>query len=332
MNRHKFVPTLVRAVAALLLSFASSRGHAQTEQDFNVCERSDVLRALAYIYYGCGDVCDPSVIKQLDEGPIDRATLMGILSSPRVTRRHVFFQMGYDKFGLDSILDFNIRGEGSKRDQLQSLKTAVDRGGMVFILGKASTIGDAEKNRKLSENRMWTVRQFLFSAGVDCPVMKGGYFGADAFQFNESDAATFGIQGYEYRAPQPGDAARLGREEYERKLQRARYTLNQAVHVIFVPCPPEALFTQHRSLIWFHHRQKLASGSPAQRQRQARIRDTLFYGDSVPNQTKFLSELCTYCIGRGNAPEGSPDNATPAQACILAKELRQDHRECSRSR
>lgn len=322
---NKFSSRAVLVVMFMLCGAPQSRA----QDDFNVCQKSDLLRALAYVYYGCGTICHPDVIKAVDGETIDRATLIGILSSPRLVVRHVFFPM--KQTSIKTVLDWDIRGSGSKRDQLMSLKQNVDRGGMLFIIGKASTVGNPKTNMDLSYARMWSVRQFLVNdVKVDCPEIRGGWFGEDAFQFEESDAARLSIQPYEYRSPAPSEYSRLGSAAYEEMRRQARYTLNQAVHVVFVPCGPKTLFAEHRSLIWLHHRASLTATFAQDRQKEHRISTVLFAADLSENKKAFVDELCAYCTGRGPRPVGSPADASAADACRLARALREDDQECPR--
>jgi hypothetical protein len=119
----------------------------------------------------------------------------------------------------------------------------------------------------------------------------------------------------------------MGSTSYLQAQQRARWTLNQAVHIIFVPCSPKALFLEHRSLIWHHHRESVKNRGD-ERKRHEQIRNTLFRNNR--DSGKFDAELCAYCTGSGKLPAGSPSDATRREACDLVRGARLSKQACGR--
>lgn len=145
---------------------------------------------------------------------------------------------------------------------------------------------------------------------------------AGHLRLNPSDAAMLSIEPRDYRAganilPRSIDAGEIQLSENP--------ILNEAVHVLSVPCP-EALFKEHRVLIWAHHRASMSSAD-GERSKHQRISRALFNADTE-HRTAFLKELCAYCRALGAKPVGSPADATREDACRLARDLWEEKQAC----
>jgi hypothetical protein len=276
------------------------------------CEREEVLRALTYLYYSSSG-CDG--VGRVESETIDRAALLTLLRDPYMLPTHVFYPE--NKTTLGSAFDWNT----SKRSQLESFKLPTDTERMLFIVSADAAMPSM---RKTVDARMRELETYLRNdLRVPCRSIHVAVVEPSILRLTDSDAALLSIEPRDYRG---GSGIARRTEEVEAQLSE-KATLNEAVHVLSVPCSPEALFKEHRVLIWAHHRASMTRTEGEQSKHQ-RISRALFNADTEEHRARFLKELCSYCSALGPKPVGSPTDATREEACRLARDLWEEKQTC----
>lgn len=205
-KRHSFLAGA--ALAWLLLAPAWGQDRPK------VCSNRELIKAFEIIDSSCSDLdhsCDFAKLRQLDRR-VDRPTLLAALEDPYLHHVHIFFPLNESR--LDRALDWNT----GRRDQLEALSKLTDlEGSILYILGRASAVGDLGHNVALSRQRMMGVLDFLQrQLGLQAAGFHGAWLGREILQLKPIDIASLRIHEHEFR----GDP----------------YVLNQSVHIIVFPC------------------------------------------------------------------------------------------------
>ncbi len=200
-------------VMCLVFLLGSSALHAQQEP--TVCQNRALRAAISIIEEACTPVtCDFARLRDIDS--LDKAALLAALGDRELHPVSLFFPLNEDS----AVGAFDWKT--IKHSQLETLKfiTNINRAA-IFVIGRASTIGNNDANRLLSINRMRSVMAYIQNElNITCRVFYGGYLGAEIFQLGLSDAAHLGIAPVDFRNDQ--------------------FILNQSVHVFVLPCELES--------------------------------------------------------------------------------------------
>jgi len=177
-----------------------------------VCTNPELLKAIRIIDRACNEIsCDFSTLRELNQ-QIDKGLLLQAFRNPELQSVHIFFPI--NKAKLDDAFDWR----STKRDQIASLKyiSEPDRA-VVYVLGRASTVGNRDLNVRLSRERMRNVLNFLKNGlGIRCHAFHGGWFGQEIQQLSLSDARMLNIEPLDFR--------------------NDSLVLNQSVHIFVFPC------------------------------------------------------------------------------------------------
>jgi len=197
---------------ALLLS--ANYGPLAAAQRPRICEDKNgaLIQAIRIIDRACNDIdCNFSTLRELNFR-IEKEALLAAFRNPDLQSVHIFFPVS--KSDETDILDWNA----SKRSQLNSIKYAAGlEDSVIFVLGRASAIGDIDTNIRLSRARMQTVMRYLkYDLHLNCRGFRGGWFGREILQLTKSDAAMLQIDSQDFRDDED--------------------ILNQSVHIFVFPC------------------------------------------------------------------------------------------------
>jgi hypothetical protein len=187
-------------------SLAASSGRPR------VCSSGSLVQAIRIIDNACNEIsCDFASLRQLNT-TIEKGALLAAFQNPDLHSVHIFFPINRTR--LNEAFDWQT----TKRDQLATLKYIPDPGqSVVYVLGRASAVGDRDRNVALSRERMRNVLEFLKrELGVQCHAFHGGWFGDEIQQLTPSDAHLLNIEPLDYR--------------------NDRLILNQSVHIFVFPC------------------------------------------------------------------------------------------------
>jgi hypothetical protein len=182
-------------------------------QEPRVCSNRALIEAIRIIERACTEfACDFDQLRSLDTR-VDKPSLLAALRESDLKPVHLFFPINEDT--VTKTFDWPT----IKKAQLESIQYASGlHDSMVFVVGRASTIGDIDYNRRLSIRRTQGVLRYLKEdLGIKCRSFHGGYLGEEILQLNSSDARLLNLEPRDYRQ----DAA----------------ILNQSVHVFIFPCP-----------------------------------------------------------------------------------------------
>lgn len=204
-------------IAVIPLFLLTSPSHAQPEKYDaggrpEVCSNEELRKAIRLIRAACNNFnCDLEKLDKIDS-TVDKATLLFSLRSPQLLPVHIFFPVG--KTDLVDAFDWPT----IKREQLASIRFLDNPGNsLIFVLGRASTIGDYDKNVLLSQKRASNVMSYIRDTlKVNCKSFHSAWLGETIFQWEISDASFMNIPNRDYRS--------------------SRLVLNQSVHVFIFPC------------------------------------------------------------------------------------------------
>lgn len=206
--------------AALVLAAGANRNTAgqstrrsesgRTRPD--VCSNHELIKAIQIIDQACDEIsCDFATLRQLDR-QIEKGALLAAFRNPDLQSIHIFFPM--NEADVKRSFDWNT----GKRDQLATAKYMNDPdNSIVYVLGRASAVGDLDVNVRLSRERMRSVMKYLKNdLGVRCHAFHGGWFGREIQQLSLSDARMLNIEPRDFRDDP--------------------LILNQSVHLFIFPC------------------------------------------------------------------------------------------------
>ncbi len=177
-----------------------------------VCQNKELIKAISVIRAACKDtVCNPQMLSEIDTS-VDKATLLYSLRSSELNPIHIFFPLGETRLG--QAFDWPT----IKRDQLGSIRFMNNPSNtLIFVLGRASTLGSVDKNILISEQRALGVMSYIRGTlGVNCKSFHAAWLGETIFQWSASDASFMNILPRDYR--------------------ESSMVLNQSVHVFVFPC------------------------------------------------------------------------------------------------
>lgn len=176
-----------------------------------VCTNEALREAIRIIERACDEItCKVSTLRELDTR-VPKEALLSAFEERELKSVHVFFPMNI--FKLEESFDWNT----TKKSQLGTLAYLSDPdNSVIFILGRASIVGDPDYNQRLSRERMRGVMEYLKSLGVRCHSFRGAWFGREILQLTKSDAELVRIERRDYRDDP--------------------LILNQSVHVFVFPC------------------------------------------------------------------------------------------------
>ena len=196
-------------VVSLLLLAASPSAHSQ-----DVCANPTLFEFFQILGAACetGE-CDPSVMAEIDDR-VDRAKLLGALRNPALSPVHLFFPSA--RYRLDDSFDWS----SDKADQLASIEGALNgshENAIVYVIGKASRVGDPETNIRLSRERARGVVDYMRTHVSDrFHHYHTAWAGDEGLQFTHSHARILNLEPRDFRDDD--------------------LVLNQAVHVFVYPC------------------------------------------------------------------------------------------------
>lgn len=197
---------------SLVLVPAQARPQKAEVSQPEVCSNQELSKAIRVIRAACNDVtCNPQLLKEIDTG-VDKSTLLFALRSPHLLPVHIFFPIGETE--LSKAFDWPT----IKKEQLDTIRFLENPGNtLIFILGRASTVGNFDKNVLISQRRAESVKSYIQNnLKVNCKAFHGAWLGETIFQWDISDAAFMNIPTRDYRA--------------------SEMVLNQSVHVFAFPC------------------------------------------------------------------------------------------------
>ena len=176
-----------------------------------MCNDTELLQYIDTIDRACNnDVCDSDAIRELDSS-VSKAKLMPVLGNPNLGLVSLFYPRDRD----DITQTFEWRSR--RHTQIQAFKNISSDSVSIYILGRASKIGDVGYNVGLSRRRAINVRNYLKELlGGRCSDYHVAWVGRDTLQLDRKDAASLGIPEIDY--------------------QDDLFVLNQSVQVFVFPC------------------------------------------------------------------------------------------------
>jgi outer membrane protein OmpA-like peptidoglycan-associated protein len=211
-----FAKLLLPILLLALLSCANQvAGQQQTPNSMvrpRVCSNLELIKAIRIIDRACNKLtCDFATLRELDKR-VNKSALLQAFRTSDIQSVHIFFPQ--NEVELKRSFDWAT----VKKDQLDTIKF-IDNpsNAVVFVLGRASTTGDFELNKRLSRERLRSVMSYLETElHVRCHSFHGGWLGKEIQQWSMSDADFLKIN--------------------HRDFRNDDLILNQSVHVFVFPC------------------------------------------------------------------------------------------------
>ncbi|MGE0278939.1 MAG: hypothetical protein AB7R40_26400 [Nitrospiraceae bacterium] len=189
-----------------------------------VCSNPILLKFFETLGAACKTgACDPSVMEELDHA-VKKKDLLGALRNPSLSAVHIFFPSA--RYRLDEAFDWST----IKLDQLAAIEATLNgphESAIVYVIGKASRVGDPDLNIRLSRERARGVVDYMRTNISDrFNHYHTAWAGEEVLQFEDSDATFLNLQPRDFRDDD--------------------LILNQAVHVFIYPCVEELKSSDHQ--------------------------------------------------------------------------------------
>lgn len=196
-------------LAVLAVTFLTKHSNAEPE----ICHNKELLEAMRIINRACSqEGCSVEALKELNSTSVNKEKLMGALRNPYLFPVHIFFPA--NKTDLSEAYDWEI----AKKNQLATISyLQAPSDSVIYVIGRASTLGNRKFNQKLSQMRTRSVLDYLQNKlKIKCGGFQAAWLGQDALQLSASDANTLNLNSKDYR--------------------NSMQILNQSVELFVFPC------------------------------------------------------------------------------------------------
>ena len=203
---------IMLSVFLIVTSTSLGQDGRHANQPLRICSNTALRDAIRIIQHACTETnCNFDALMALDR-QVDKGALLAAFRDSDLKPVHIFFPLNEDR--IEKSFDWKV----SKKSQLDTIRYLSEpKRAAIFVIGRASTIGRPDSNRRLSIRRMQSILKYLKKdLKIDCETFYGGYLGAEIFQLRLTDARALNIEPTDFRNDE--------------------YILNQSVHIFVFPC------------------------------------------------------------------------------------------------